>query len=129
MSNYYGARPDLTPRAAVLSFNLAQAAATYNVGTVSGGNILIKSVTPFVSVAAAGLVSAALGTDNTTADVIIAATVLASLTGGKNLTPMTVPLYLASGKHITGTIVGTGSGGTMLVLVEYYPLTDGAVIA
>lgn len=126
----FGTAPvtDAGLRSVLLSFNLAQAAATYNIATASG-NVLVKSVTPFMSVAGVGLVTAALATDNTTVDVIMAATAVASLTAGKNLTPFATSFYLPTGKHLTGTIVGTGSAGTMLLLVEYYALSAGATLS
>lgn len=119
----------LNAQAAELSFSLIHTAGTYTVGTVSNGDILIKSVTAYVSTAAVGVTSAALQTDNTTADTLLATTLLATLTGGKNLTPFTTSIVLPSGGLIQGVIVGTGTAGVLKVVVEYYPLTAGATIS
>lgn len=110
------------------SFNMSQSAGTYTIGTVSGGDIMIQDVTCYVSVAALGLVSVAVQTNDTTASTLLAATVLASLTVGKSLTPFTTLTYLPSGKLIQGTIVGTGSGGTLLVVVRYVKLVSASVM-
>lgn len=109
---------------ALLTANLNQTGATYTAGTVSGGDILIKSITPFVSIAATGLTSVVIQTNNTTSDAILASTLLASLTGGKNLTVLSTPIYLPSGKLITYTIVGNGTGGQINLAVEYYPASS-----
>lgn len=114
----------------VLSLNLAQNAATYDAGTVSGGAIMLMDIVPFVSVIAAGLVSMTIQTNNATPDAVLASTLLAALTAGKNFTPFTTRTYLPSGGKIQYTIVGTGSGGgIMLLAVRYQPLVNGALLS
>lgn len=113
----------------VLSCNIGQAAGTYTAGTVSGGDILIVSISPFMSVAGVGLTSVVVQTNNTTADVLLASTLLAALTVGKNLTPYTTPSVLPSGKLIQYTVVGIGSAGTLQLAVRYQALTSGASLA
>lgn len=110
------------------SFNMSQAAGTYTIGTVSGGDIMVQDVTCYVSVAAVGLVSVAVQTNDTTVSQMLATTLLASLTGGKSLTPFATLTYLPSGKLIQGTIVGTGSGGTLLIVVRYIKLASASVL-
>lgn len=110
------------------SFNMSQAAGTYTIGTVSSGDIMVQDVTCYVSVAAVGLVSVAIQTNDTTVSTILATTLLVALTGGKNLTPFTTLTYLPSGKLIQGTIVGTGSGGTLLVVVRYVKMASASVL-
>lgn len=113
----------------VFSFSMNQAAGTYTIGTVSGGDIVIQSIIPYVSVAGVGLTSVAVQTDDTTVTTILATTLLAALTGGKNLAILNTPFYLPSGKHIQGTIVGAGSGGNLQLAVLYYRVASGAVIS
>lgn len=100
--------------------NLSQAAATYDLCTATGGDVFIKNISVFSGVAAGGLTSVSISTNNTTADTVLASTLLAVLTGGKNLTPLTTITLLASTKKIQYTIVGTGNAGTLLVTIEYY---------
>lgn len=116
-------------KTAYLTFNLSQNAGTYDLGVVSGGDIAISQIIPYNSVAGAGFTTAAIATNDTTPTVIAAATAAAVLTGGLSMTPITVPIVLPSGKKIQGTIVGTGSGGTIKVAVIYHPLANGAVLA
>jgi hypothetical protein len=113
------------------TLNLAQVAGTYDVLTASGGDILIQDVTIFNSVAALGLVSAALATNNTTPDVLLAAGtgLLGALTGGKNFTPVQTPIYLPSGKKIQGAIVGTGSAGAIIVTVRYFKVAAASLLS
>jgi len=113
------------------TLNLAQAAATYDICTASGGDVLVMIAAPFVSVAAVGLVSDSIQSNNTTPDIIMAAGVglLGSLTAGKNMAPFATAFVLPSGKKLQHTIVGTGSGGTILLAVQYMRLAAGADIA
>lgn len=125
--------PDLTlVRQVVLSIDpikVGGAGTTYDLGTVSGGAILVLSATPYVGAAVTGLTTLAIQTNNTVAVPILAATAAAVLTIDLNLTPFTTRLYLASGKKIQYTVVGTGTAGTMFLAVEYRPLATGAVLA
>jgi hypothetical protein len=114
---------------ATFTFSLNQNAGTYNIGTVSVGGILIQDITIYNSVAATGLTSVAMATDDTTPATILSTVLLASLTGGVNLTPYSTRTYLPSGKHIQGTIVGNGTAGAIIVVVRYYRTVTGANIA
>lgn len=106
--------------------NLAQNAATYDLATASA-DVVIKSITTFVSTAATGLTSITLQSNNTTSDVVLASTLLASLTIGKNLTPVSLPFVLPSTKKIQYTIVGNGSAGALTVIVEYSSPSGGTL--
>lgn len=102
---------------------------SYDLAVVSGGAILVTSATAYVGTSVTGLTTLAVSTNNTIPVVLLTATAAASLTGDLNLTPFTTRLYLASGKKIQYTVIGTGTAGTMFLAVEYRPLTVGAVIA
>lgn len=126
----WGPLPDLSvEKAVLLSVSMAQAAGTYTVGTVSGGDIMVTRIQPFVSVSAGGLTSITLQTNNATLDVILAATLLATLTAGRNQAPLVTPFVLPSTKLIQMVIVGTGNAGTLQLAVTYRPLANGAVLS
>lgn len=108
--------------------NLSQAGATYDLAT-AGADMVIQSITVFVSVAPAGLTSITLQSNNTTADVVLASTLLASLTGGKNLTPVALPFLLPATKKIQYTIVGAGSGGGALTVIIEYESPSGGTLS
>lgn len=110
----------------LFTLNLAQVAATYDLLSASGGDVNILNITFYNDVAAAGLTSVTAASNNTTPDALLAAVLLATLTGGKNLTPLTGQFVLASTKKIQYTIVGTGSAGTIKALVRYTPTVAGA---
>jgi len=130
MSTAFGPLTDLSfVKTAYLTFNLAQAAATYDLGTVSGGDILVLTAAPYNSVAAGGLTTAAITTNDTLPTAILAATALVTLTGGLNLTLFNTPFVLPSGKKIQGVIVGAGNAGTIKLAVRYQSLANGAVLA
>lgn len=103
---------------------------TVDIGTVSGGDILIERIAFFLSAAAGGLTSVAVKTNNGTLDTLLAATILALLgVTGTNLTAFSGPIVLPNAKKIQGIFVGTGNAGTLRVAVVYRPLAAGAVIS
>ena len=110
------------------SANLAQAAATYDIATASGGDILMLDAVVYISVAAADLVSVSVQTNDTTAVTIMSAAegAVANLTGGKNAKVFATATVLASTKKLQFTIVGTGTAGTMKVVVQYRKTAAGA---
>lgn len=105
------------------------AGTTYDLATVSGGAIELISAVAYVGTAVTGLTTLAVVTDNTIAVTLLAATAAASLTGDLSLAPYVTRLYLASGKKIRYTVIGTGTAGTMFLVVEYRPLASGAVLS
>lgn len=105
------------------------AGTTYDLGTVAGGAILVVAATPYVGAAVTGLTTLAIQTNNTVPIVILAATAAASLTIDLSEPPLATRFYLASGKKITYTVIGTGTAGTMFLAVEYRPLATGATLA
>lgn len=114
--------PPATSLVKTFTANLSQAAGTYDLFTSTGQNTLIKSINFYVGVAAAGLTSITVQSNNTTPVALLASTALAALTADKNLTAYVGPFLLPSTKKVQYTIVGTGSGGgTLLVTVEFYP--------
>lgn len=116
-------------RTAIGQFNLAQAAATYDLLTATGGDVYCDVQIVYVKTAAAGLTSAQVVTDHTTPKAVISSTVLASLILDAILTLSIGKFVLPSGKKIRGTIVGTGSAGLVYVVVNYVPLAAGATLA
>jgi hypothetical protein len=112
----------IQPTVRQFTVNQNQGAGTYDLCTASG-DVLIKSVSFFQSVSAGGLTSMTIQTNNTTADILLASTLLAVLTGGKNLTALVTPTYLPSTKKIQYTIVGAGNAGSLLATIEYYPVS------
>lgn len=105
------------------------AGTTYDLATVSGGAIEIISAVAYVGTAVTGLTTLAVVTDNTVPVVLLAATAAASLTADLSLTPFVTRIRLASGKKIRYTVVGTGTAGTMFLVVEYRPLASGAILS
>lgn len=109
--------------------NLNQNAGTYALFTVNAvGNIFIYDIVFYNDVAATGLTSVSMVTDDTTVTTVLASVLLAALTGGKNLTDYTVPIVLPSGKHVNYVIVGNGTGGSIKCTVLYYSTIAGADI-
>jgi hypothetical protein len=115
-------------RVGEFNFDLARAAATYDIATASG-RILILEVIPYNDVAAAGLTSITIQTNDTTPTTLLGSTLLAALTGGKSLTAFITRTVLGSGKKIRGTIVGTGTAGSIKVAVLYVPLSATATLS
>lgn len=111
------------------TFNLSQVAGTYDILTATGGNVWVEIEQVYVTTAAAGLTSALIETDHTAgAKSIVASVLLAALTADSLQTIVTSKFLLPSGKKIRGTIVGTGSGGSISVIVKYAPITAGATL-
>lgn len=102
---------------------------TYDLATVAGGAIEIISAVAYVGTAVTGLTTLAVTTNNTVPVVLLAATAAAALTADLSLTPFVTRIRLASGKKIQYTVVGTGTAGTMTLVVEYRPLAVGATIS
>lgn len=108
--------------------NLAQNAGTYDLATASA-DVVIQSITTFVATAPTGLTSVTMQSSNTTSDVVLASTLLAVMTGGKNLTPVSLPFLLPSTKKIQYTIVGNGTGSGALTVVVEYESPSGGVLS
>lgn len=109
-------------------FNLSQAAATYTLLTATG-DVWVEIVAAYVKTAAAGLTSLTVQTDHTTPKSIVASALLAAVTQDLSMTVVTSSFLLPSTKHITGTIVGTGSGGEIDLVVRWFPMASGATLA
>lgn len=114
---------------AVFSANLAQVAGAYPLFTASGGDVLITSIDYYVTVAAVGLTSVSIATNDTTPVTLLTSVLLVNLTIGLNLTRFTAGALLLSGKLANYTIVGTGSAGTIKCAVKYRPTVQGAIIS
>lgn len=112
------------------TLNVQQAAATYDICTATGGDILIKNAKVYVGTATITLTSVSVQTNMTTSTVILSAVegAVANLTGDKMIVAaFTGPLFLSSGKKLQFTIIGTTSAqGTMKLIVEYMRGSAGA---
>ena len=116
------------PRAMNVVFNLNQGAATYNLATATG-DVWIEIVGAHVKAAGVGFTTVALGTDHTTPKVTVAAVAVAALVLDLVLTVAISSFLLPSGKHLTGTLVGAGSGGEIDTYVRWTPMTSGATLS
>lgn len=104
--------------------NLNQGAATYTLATArsmagNGLGIHIVKMAFWCDVAASGGTSFSVQSNDTTAVTYLASTTYATCTAGKNLTAYAGTAYLGKDLAIQYTIVGTGSGGDMVVSVLY----------
>jgi hypothetical protein len=136
MSFTFQPAPPTALQAVTLTANLAQAAATYDLGTVSGGNIVIdiQRLAIYVATAGATLTSVSIQTNQTNATTILSAAegAVANLIAQKNLVraiPVIGGLFLASGQKLQYTIVGVTGTGSLTVAVPFMALTAGATIA
>lgn len=120
-------------KVARLTANLAQAAGTYTLGTVSVGAIQISKATVYVSTAGATFTSVQIKTNQTNSVNIMSAAegAVANLTAQKNVTiaNANVPITLESGQLLQYVIVGATGTGQLLVTIEYRPITAGATLA
>ena len=99
--------------------NLAQNAATYDLFTAQG-NVLVKSIVLYTTVAGTDFTTAAFATNDTTPVILLAATIAANVTVGLQLAQITTPFVLGNGKKARYTLVGDGSAGTVIAVVEYH---------
>lgn len=120
-----------TTKVATLTINLAQAAATYDAGTVAGGAIMLLNAIAYVSVVGATFTSVSIQTNTTTAVEILSAAegAVANVTANKNLKVFSTATMIPSGSKIQYTIVGSTGTGTILLQIRYQPMANGAVIA
>lgn len=112
--------------------NTSQSAGTYTVCTATG-DILIEKFAVYVKTAGAGLVSLSLQTNDTTPFSLLTGTegLLANLGLGANLNPANKDksFFVANGKQITATIVGTGTGGSVVLCLVYFPVQLGNILS
>ena len=118
-------------KAATLTLNLAQAAATYDAGTVSGGAIMLLDAVAYVSVVGATFTSVSIQTNTTTAVELMSAAegAVANVTASKNLKVFTTRTMIPSGGKIQYTISGATGTGTILLQIRYQPMAASATIA
>jgi hypothetical protein len=98
------------------SIDLSKSAGTYDVCTANSEDVMVDLYSIYCTVAAAGLVSVSIQTNDTVPEVIMTAGegALASLVAGKNISfAYSRKFLLTSGKKITYTIIGVGTGGTL----------------
>lgn len=110
------------------NFNLNQAAATYDLLTATNGDVWVEIEQAFVKTAAAGLTSLSIATNHATPKSIVGSIARASVTTDLIMTLVVPKFVLPSGKKIQGTIVGAGSGGEIILVVKYFPITADATL-
>lgn len=109
-------------------FNTNQVAGTYDLLTATGGDVYVEVLSSYVKTAGAGFTSVSVDTNHTVPKSIVASALLAAVTLDLSMTLVATSFVLPSGKKIQGTIVGTGSGGQIDVIVRYTPITAGATL-
>jgi anti-anti-sigma regulatory factor len=124
-----------TPQALSFTANLAQAAATYDLCTASGGDILldISRLAIYVATAGATLTSVSIQSNQTNITTILSAVegAVANLIAQKNLVrviPVIGGLLLKSGQKLQYTIVGATGTGSLNVAIPFMSLTAGATL-
>ncbi len=119
------------PRLKTFTLDLAQAAATYDLCSSSGGDVWIEKIAPVVTIAGAVWTTVAIVTDDTTPWVILAAAIPAVFTVGTTV-PTTwaqiLPQILRSGKKIQYTIAGATGTGSVSMSVLYRPIGSGNLV-
>lgn len=116
--------------------NLAQAAATYDLCTASGGDVLIdlQKLAIYVATAGATLTSVSIQSNQSNITTILSAVEggVANLIAQKNLVrviPVIGGLLLASGQKLQYTIVGLTGTGSLTVAIPFMAMTAGATIS
>lgn len=109
-------------------FNTNQVAATYDLLTATG-DVYVEVLAAYVKTAGSGFTTAAIATNHTTPKSIVAATAAASVTLDLAMTVVSSSFLLPSTKKIQGTLVGSGSGGEIDVVVRWAPVTAGATLS
>lgn len=109
-------------------FNTSQNAGTYDLLTASG-DVYVEVLAVYVKTAGAGFTTAAVATNHTTPKSIVAATAAVGITLDLAMTVVSAAFMLPSGKKIQGTIVGTGSGGEIDVIVRWSAVSAGATLS
>lgn len=109
-------------------FSLNAVAGTYDLLTATGGDVWVEISQAYVKTAAAGLTSALIATNHASAKSIVASIARASITADLIMTVVVPQFILPSGKKIQGTIVGTGTGGDIILVVKYFPLVPDATL-
>lgn len=123
-----------SPNTVVYEFtaNLAQAAATYDLCTVTG-DMFIEKFAIYVATVGATFTSASVQTNQTTAWNLMTSAegAVANLAAQKNMNTATtnIPFVLKSGQKIQYTIVGPTGTGSLRVELLCRPITSGASLA
>ena len=121
------------PQGVAIAVNEAQAAATYDLATATGGDVLVTVNKFYQITAGATFTSLAIQTNDTTAFPIMSAAegALANLTAAKQIATANnlAPFILKSGKKIQMTIAGSTGTGTGTLALEFIPITAGAYLA
>lgn len=122
MSLYIPTRGNIIDLAPQFTMNLAQAAATYDLCTASGGDVIVWGINVFCTVSGATWTSVTIQTNSTTNFVIMNATegARANFTAGKDVAPtwtQVAKILVRSGNKIQYTIAGSTGTGSAVVTV------------
>lgn len=103
------------------SINLNISAGTYDVTTCTGGDVFIDSFAIYSPIAAGGLTSVSIQTDDTTNQVFLTSGdgAVANLTQKKLIKSGNMPMYLTPNTKIRYTVTGNGNAGTLLLAVNF----------
>ena len=128
MSSSWGpGNPDVVR---TFSANLAQAAATYDLATATGGDVWLAEAIVYVTTAGATFTSVSIQSNDTTPVTILSAAegAVANVTVGKNLKLFSSAAFIASGKKLQYTIVGVTGTGLLTVAVLSRPVVAGVLV-
>ncbi len=120
---------DIVPQ---FTMNLAQAAATYDLCTASGGDVIVWGADVYCTVVGATWTSVTIQTNDTTAFTIMNATqgAVANFTALKNVAltwAQADKFLLRSGKKIQYTIAGSTGTGSAVVTILGLSVNGGAL--
>lgn len=107
--------------------SLAQAAGVYDLFTASG-EVWVEVKAAYVTVAGAGFTSLSVATDHTSPKSVVNSTAVGAVTKDASATIVSQGFILTDGKRIRLTLVGTGSAGEVVLLVNATPVTPGATL-
>ena len=110
--------------------NLAQAAATYDLATATGGDVILEWAIVYVTTAGATFTSVSIQSNDTTPVTILSAAegAVANVTVGKNLKLFSSAAFIASGKKLQYSIIGVTGTGLLTVAVLSRPVVAGVLV-
>lgn len=115
------------PRSKAGIFGTNRVAGTYDL-FVATGDVYVEVLSAYVKAAGSGYTSISIATNHTSPKSVVASTPVANVTLDSSLSLVTTSFLLPSGKKIQGTIVGTGTGGEVNLIVRFTPVTPGATL-
>lgn len=108
-------------------FSLIQSPGSYDMFTASG-DVYVEILAAYVTTAGSGFTSISISTDHTVPKSIVASTLLASVVKDASATLVGSGFILPDGKKIRCTVVGTGTGGEIVLVARVSPVTQGGTL-